>query len=67
MNNTTGVTERASSRSMAPFFIIWTGQAFSLVGSSLVQFALVWWLTQMSGSATADRPDQSCRRSHLLV
>jgi hypothetical protein len=37
MNNTTGVTERASSRSMAPFFIIWTGQAFSLVGSSLVQ------------------------------
>jgi len=35
-----------------PFFTIWTGQAFSLVGSSLVQFALVWWLTQSTGSAT---------------
>lgn len=35
-----------------PFFTIWTGQAFSLFGSSLVQFALVWWLTQKTGSAT---------------
>ncbi|MEW5829003.1 MAG: MFS transporter, partial [Chloroflexota bacterium] len=33
-------------------FTIWGGQAFSLVGSSLVQFALVWWLTQQTGSAT---------------
>lgn len=36
----------------AKFFTIWTGQAFSLVGSALVQFALVWWLTQKTGSAT---------------
>ena len=34
------------------FFAIWTGQAFSLLGSMLVQFALVWWLTQTTGSAT---------------
>ena len=34
------------------FFSIWTGQAFSLLGSSLVQFALIWWLTQTTGSAT---------------
>jgi len=33
------------------FFTIWTGQAFSLFGSALVQFALVWWLTQETGSA----------------
>jgi DHA3 family macrolide efflux protein-like MFS transporter len=33
------------------FFTIWTGQAFSLFGSSLVQFALIWWLTQKTGSA----------------
>ncbi|HRE46138.1 MAG TPA: MFS transporter, partial [Aggregatilineales bacterium] len=37
---------------MPRFFTIWTGQAFSLLGSSLVQFALVWWLTQQTGSAT---------------
>ncbi|MGI5916938.1 MAG: MFS transporter [Anaerolineae bacterium] len=35
-----------------PFFTIWTGQAFSLIGSALVQFALVWWLTETTGSAT---------------
>jgi len=34
------------------FFTVWIGQAFSLVGSSLVQFALVWWLTRETGSAT---------------
>src|SRR6187431_2815206 len=28
------------------FFTIWIGQAFSLFGSSIVQFALVWWLTK---------------------
>jgi DHA3 family macrolide efflux protein-like MFS transporter len=34
------------------FFTIWTGQALSLLGSSLVQFALIWWLTATTGSAT---------------
>jgi len=33
------------------FSTIWTGQAFSLFGSMLVQFALVWWLTARTGSA----------------
>lgn len=32
------------------FFLIWTGQAFSLLGSSLVDFALIWWLTIETGS-----------------
>jgi MFS transporter, DHA3 family, macrolide efflux protein len=44
--------ETANRRWAAPFFAIWTGQAFSLFGSMLVQFALVWWLTQTTGSAT---------------
>lgn len=34
------------------FFTIWTGQQFSLLGSSLAQFALVWWVTKLTGSAT---------------
>ena len=34
------------------FFAIWGGEAVSLVGSNLAQFALVWWLTKTSGSAT---------------
>jgi len=34
------------------FFTIWAGEGLSLLGSTLVQFALVWWLTQTTGSAT---------------
>jgi DHA3 family macrolide efflux protein-like MFS transporter len=35
----------------ARFAAVWGGQAFSLFGSMLVQFALVWWLTALTGSA----------------
>jgi DHA3 family macrolide efflux protein-like MFS transporter len=33
------------------FFTLWGGQAFSILGSRLVSFALIWWLTQETGSA----------------
>ncbi len=36
----------------ARFFTVWIGQAFSLFGSSLVDFALIWWLTEITGSET---------------
>ena len=49
MENT---ADSSKPQSMRPFFIIWIGQAFSLLGSQLVQFALVWWLTRTTGSAT---------------
>ncbi len=39
-------------RPLRPFFVIWGGQMLSLVGSSTVQFALIWWLTARTGSAT---------------
>jgi MFS transporter, DHA3 family, macrolide efflux protein len=42
----------AKRRWMAPFFTIWTGQQLSIVGSRAAQFALVWWLTLETGSAT---------------
>jgi len=45
-------TQKTPTNWVARFFTIWTGQAFSLFGSQLVQFALVWWLAQKSGSAT---------------
>lgn len=37
---------------MRKFIPIWVAQIFSLLGSGLVQFALVWWITQKTGSAT---------------
>lgn len=39
-------------QSLKPFLALWVGQVFSLLGSQLVQFALIWWLTQQTGSAT---------------
>lgn len=33
------------------FFIIWTGQAFSQLSSAVLQFAIVWYLTKLTGSA----------------
>ncbi len=44
-------THTSSANWKKPFFIVWSGQVFSLLGSGLVQFALVWWLTQTTGSA----------------
>jgi DHA3 family macrolide efflux protein-like MFS transporter len=44
--------ESAGGRWQPRFFTMWTGQAFSLAGSRITQFALVWWLTQQTGSAT---------------
>jgi DHA3 family macrolide efflux protein-like MFS transporter len=35
-----------------PFAIVWAGQAFSLFGSGVASFALIWWLTSTTGSAT---------------
>ncbi len=35
-----------------PFFTVWLGQAVSLAGSRVVQFALVWWLALQTDKAT---------------
>ncbi len=35
-----------------PFFTVWTAQQLSLIGSHVGQFALVWWITDTTGSAT---------------
>lgn len=33
------------------FMLVLAGQGFSLLGSGLVQFAIIWWLTRETGSA----------------
>ena len=49
--NATKQAQPTKPASMRPFFAVWSGQVFSLLGSELVQFALVWWLTQESGGS----------------
>jgi len=50
--STSRETPSAQATSLRPFFAVWFGQVFSLLGSELVQFGLVWWLTTTTGSAT---------------
>lgn len=33
------------------FFLLWSVQGFSLLSTSVLQFALIWWLTEKAGSA----------------
>ncbi len=49
---TTTVAESSSGAWRGPFFAIWTGQALSLFGSRIAMFALIWWVTETTGSAT---------------
>ena len=46
------MTEIINKNLKTTFGFICVGQSFSLLGSALVQFALVWWLTKTTGSAT---------------
>jgi len=48
MINNQGITDTNWKQKFLP---IWIAQLFSLLGSGLVQFALVWYITQETGSA----------------
>ncbi|MRS03660.1 MFS transporter, partial [bacterium] len=42
-----------STRWKKSFLTLYLGQAFSLLSSSAVQFAIIWWITIETGSAIA--------------
>ncbi len=44
--------ENSNKKWATRFFTLWTGQALSLLGSQLVQFAIIWHLTKATNSAT---------------
>lgn len=50
-NNAVAEDIRTSDRWKQNFFTIWTGQAVSKFTSSVLQFAIVWYLTDKTGSA----------------
>src|SRR5512137_30443 len=49
---TTGNEGAKEQKWLGRFLAIWSGQAVSVIGSALVQFALIWYLTITTGSAT---------------
>jgi DHA3 family macrolide efflux protein-like MFS transporter len=44
--------ENSTNKWAVPFFILWIGQALSLLSSQVVQFAIIWYLTKTTNSAT---------------
>jgi MFS transporter, DHA3 family, macrolide efflux protein len=44
--------ENSNNKWAVRFSILWFGQALSLLGSQLVQFAIIWYLTKTTNSAT---------------
>jgi len=45
-------TPQSNNYHVRSFFVLWGGQALSLLGSQVVQFALIWYLTAETGSGT---------------
>ena len=52
MTHLSSVPKQPLSHWPAPFFTIWAGQTLAMITSELLQFALIWWLTESLGSAT---------------
>jgi DHA3 family macrolide efflux protein-like MFS transporter len=44
--------ENSNNKWAVRFFILWMGQALSLLSSQVVQFAIIWYLTKTTNSAT---------------
>jgi len=42
---------QADKRTLAGYLFFWSGQQVSLLGSSIAQFAIIWWVTLDTGSA----------------
>ena len=45
------LTSTATEDTFRSYLFFWSGQLFSLLGSSITQFALVWWITITTDSA----------------
>jgi len=41
----------ANNEAFRGYLFFWSGQLVSLLGSSIVQFAIIWWITVTTGSA----------------
>ncbi len=41
----------ANTRTFIGYLIFWIGQLISLLGSSIIHFVIVWWITEVTGSA----------------
>ena len=50
------ITDLADTSSLKQYWFFFSGQIFSIFGSSVVQFAIIWWITLVSKQ---NYPDQT--------
>jgi len=44
--------ELANNQTLKRYIFLWSAQLFSIMGSAVVNFAITWWITVLTGSAT---------------
>ena len=44
------MTELANKKTFKNYIFLYSGQLFSLLGSSITQFVIIWWITIETGS-----------------
>ncbi len=44
--------ELANNQTFRRYIFLWSAQLFSVMGSAVVNFAITWWITVLTGSAT---------------
>ena len=44
--------ELANNQTFRRYIFLWSAQLFSIMGSAVVNFAITWWVTVLTGSAT---------------
>ena len=52
MEDTEEIEGLANSKTFKRYIFMWSGQLFSILGSSVVNFAITWWVLVLTGSPT---------------
>ena len=52
MEDTEEIEELANNQTFKRYIFMWSGQLFSILGSSVVNFAIAWWVIVLTGSPT---------------
>ena len=52
MEDTEEIEELANNQTFKRYIFMWSGQLFSILGSSVVNFAITWWVIVLTGSPT---------------
>ena len=52
MEDTEEIEELVNNQTFKRYIFMWSGQLFSILGSSVVNFAITWWVIVLTGSPT---------------